>query len=138
MIRVAGVLIIQDGEYVLQYRDNRPDIAEPDTYSLWGGTLEGQETPEAGALRELLEETTLRAASSDLIALHDYETKGKGPKSFGEPVHAYLFAAVVPSGRIIECREGQGIVRLKPFSGLHPKLNEFAREAIELYETTTR
>jgi 8-oxo-dGTP pyrophosphatase MutT (NUDIX family) len=137
MIRVAGVLLIQGTDYILQHRDATPTIAEPDTYSLWGGTLEGDEEPIAGARRELEEETGVHVALTDLLYLHDYQTVGKGPASFGKPVRAYLYVCVVPLQAIVECREGQGLVRIPRWSGLHPKLNEFAAEAIEIYEATT-
>ncbi len=138
MIQVAGVLIIQGDEYVLQYRDNIPSIAEPDTYSLWGGALEGSETAEDGALREFREETGLTLTKNDLRHLHSYETVGKGPKSFGKPVFAHLFVTEVDSDAMITAYEGQGVVRLPKYSVLHEKLNEFAKEAIEIYETAAR
>lgn len=138
MIIVAGVLLIQDGHYVLQHRDNKRTIAEPDTYSLWGGTVNEQESPLDGAVRELQEETGVQADPASLFPLLDYETTGKGPRSFGLPVHTYLYTHRLDSVQPVEHREGKSIVRLPIGGPLHEKLNEFAREAIGLYEATSR
>lgn len=138
MIVVAGVLLIQDSHYVLQHRDNKPTIAEPDTYSLWGGTVNEQELPLDGAVRELREETGVHVAPAELTPLYDYETTGKGPDSFGLPVHAHVFTYQLDSVQPVECLEGKGIIRLPVGGPLHEKLNDFAREAIELYEASPR
>ncbi len=132
--RVAGTLIIQNDEYVLQHRDEKPGIAEPGAYSLWGGMLESGELPMDGALRELKEETGLIVQPEQLAFLSEFTTTGKGPKSFGEPLQVYLYCLELITEEIVESYEGQGIIRLPLHSGLHPKLNDFAKEAIELYE----
>lgn len=138
MIRAAGVLLIQGDEYVLQYRDDKPTIYAPGTYSLWGGTLEGSELPQEGALRELREETGIILQSTNLIPLHNYITVGEGPSSFGQSVHVYLFATKITPEVQVELREGQGVVRLPRYTEMHEKLNEFTKEAIEIYEAAAR
>lgn len=138
MIEVAGILLIQGDEYILQHRDEMPTIAEPGTYSLWGGTLESGEKPEAGALRELKEETGLALDPGQIRQLYSYESVGKGPKSFGKPVRAHLFIAEIDAETVVNFYEGQGIVRLPKYDKPHPNLNEFAKQAIEIYETAAR
>ena len=44
---------------LLQHRDDRPDIAWPGHWALFGGHMEGEETPEEAALREIEEELGL-------------------------------------------------------------------------------
>lgn len=58
-IRVAAVILHQDGRVLLQHRDDRPDIAWPGHWALFGGHMEAEETPEQAALREIEEELGL-------------------------------------------------------------------------------
>jgi len=48
--------VIQSGKFVLQERDDKPTIADPGMFSIWGGAAEGDETPEQAATRECVEE----------------------------------------------------------------------------------
>ena len=56
MKEFAHAVILVDGAYVLQLRDNIPGIAYPGMWSLFGGALEPDENPEEGLRREILEE----------------------------------------------------------------------------------
>jgi ADP-ribose pyrophosphatase YjhB (NUDIX family) len=135
LIKVAGTLLVQNGQYVFQHRDDKPGIAEPGTYSLWGGMLEEGESVVEGALRELKEETGISAEAADLIPLTDLISIGEGPRSKGKKVHGYLFALNIGRDIKVEINEGQRIVRLpitKNFE--HPKLNWYAFSAIKHYE----
>ena len=53
-IRVAAVILHQEGRVLLQHRDDRADIAWPGHWALFGGHMEAEETPEQTALREEL------------------------------------------------------------------------------------
>ncbi|MFC4501023.1 MULTISPECIES: NUDIX hydrolase [Streptomyces] len=55
----AALLVNRRGQYLLHLRDAYKPIFDPGTWSLPGGALEGDETPEEGIARELLEETGL-------------------------------------------------------------------------------
>jgi 8-oxo-dGTP pyrophosphatase MutT (NUDIX family) len=57
----AALLATPDGRYLLQRRDDRPDILLPDHWALFGGTVEPGETAEAAIRRELVEELEFRA-----------------------------------------------------------------------------
>ncbi len=137
MINVAGVLVIQNGSYVLQHRDDRPDIAEPGTYSLWGGTMEHEESASEGAARELKEETGVIVKPVEFKELLNFETIGNGPLSKGKPVMVHLFTIELTPDKLIICREGQGIIRLPIRSVFPPKVNELASKAIMAYETSS-
>lgn len=59
MIRVPGVAIIienSQGEILLLLRDDDPGISFPNHWTLVGGKVEDDETPETAAHREMLEE----------------------------------------------------------------------------------
>jgi 8-oxo-dGTP pyrophosphatase MutT (NUDIX family) len=57
----AALLVTADGRYLMQLRDNRPDIIIPDHWGLFGGTVDSGESAEAAIRRELLEELEFRA-----------------------------------------------------------------------------
>jgi 8-oxo-dGTP pyrophosphatase MutT (NUDIX family) len=57
----AALLVTPDGSYLMQRRDDRPDILLPDHWALFGGTIDAGETAEAAMRRELLEELEYRA-----------------------------------------------------------------------------
>lgn len=57
----AALLVTTDGRYLMQLRDNRPDIIIPDHWGLFGGTVDRGESAEAALRRELIEELEFRA-----------------------------------------------------------------------------
>jgi 8-oxo-dGTP pyrophosphatase MutT (NUDIX family) len=57
----AAILVTPDGRYLMQLRDDDPEVSFPDTLCLFGGALEEGEGPEAGLRRELREELELEA-----------------------------------------------------------------------------
>ncbi len=54
--RVALAILHQNGQFLMQLRDNIPTILYPDRWGFFGGHLEEEETPEVGIKREVLEE----------------------------------------------------------------------------------
>lgn len=57
--RFAHAVLIVNGRYVLQHRDDKPGIAWPGAWSLFGGHLETGEDPLPGLTREIREELGL-------------------------------------------------------------------------------
>ena len=55
-----AILVTEAGEYLLQRRDERPDIWFPGFVGLFGGSLEDGEEPEEGLRREIHEELGYR------------------------------------------------------------------------------
>ncbi len=53
---VAMAILYQEGKFLMQLRDDVPGILYPGHWGLFGGHLEGEETPEAGLVREVQEE----------------------------------------------------------------------------------
>jgi len=56
MRTVAHAVFTVNGKYVLQLRDENPNIFEPGKWSLFGGEIEPSETPEEAIIREIREE----------------------------------------------------------------------------------
>src|SRR5205085_11015572 len=59
---VAALIVVDGSGYLLQRRDNVPQIFFPDHWGLFGGAIDPGETPEAALRRELREELMLDVA----------------------------------------------------------------------------
>lgn len=55
-IHVAIAILYQNNHFLMQLRDDIPNIVYPGHWGLFGGHLEPGETPEVAVVRELLEE----------------------------------------------------------------------------------
>jgi 8-oxo-dGTP pyrophosphatase MutT (NUDIX family) len=55
----AAVIVLDDGRYLLQLRDQKPGIFYPGHWGLFGGAIDANETPEMALHRELREEIGL-------------------------------------------------------------------------------
>ena len=74
---VAIILINHRGEVLLQLRDNNPKISFANMWTLPGGVVEPDETPEQAAQRELVEETGI---SLNLFCWKMYKRKPQNRK----------------------------------------------------------
>src|SRR5437899_11088509 len=59
----AAALLLCDGRYLMQLRDDKPGILLPDHWALFGGTVDDGEDAAAAMRRELIEELELRPRS---------------------------------------------------------------------------
>ncbi len=67
-LRYSGIFLeTNEKKLVFQKRDNKTDIANPNQLSVFGGRSLENESSISTAIRELKEETTLRAKEEDLI-----------------------------------------------------------------------
>ena len=69
---VAAILRLEDGRYVMQLRDERPDIWYPGYWSCFGGAVDAGESPEQALARELYEEIELRPRNAQRVAQFDF------------------------------------------------------------------
>ena len=63
MIQSAHAILLLDGKYVLQLRDNHPNISASGQWSLFGGRVEQGEDPAYTVEREVHEELLISPAS---------------------------------------------------------------------------
>src|SRR5437660_10376831 len=89
------------GRYALQLRDDRPDIAAPGHWALFGGSLDGDETPRLAVRREIREALALDVTDwRELWRVRYYVP-------FREPgILEFIFAADVTSVRARRCCHG--------------------------------
>src|SRR3972149_9019938 len=125
--QIAHAVLLVNGTYVLQLRDDIPGIPARGMWSLFGGALEDGETPEAGLRREIAEE--LGIALPDCRPLWKVD---RHSEFWGRVLRFWFFVADVteiwPSHVV---REGQGAWLFHfhelPTSGIPPII----REALE-------
>jgi 8-oxo-dGTP pyrophosphatase MutT (NUDIX family) len=83
---VAAVIVLEDGRYLMQLRDQKPGIFYPGHWGLFGGGIDSGENPETALHRELEEE--LRLAASRIRYLteftFDYGKSGRISRYFYE------------------------------------------------------
>lgn len=66
-----AILLFKDG-YILQLRDNKPDIAAPGEWSLFGGMVKTKETPLKSIQREIFEELSIQPREFQYLWFIDY------------------------------------------------------------------
>jgi 8-oxo-dGTP pyrophosphatase MutT (NUDIX family) len=96
----AGLIFTEDGHYLLQCRDNNPEIAFPDELSLFGGRVKKSEGPAEGLRRELREELELEAGAISYFSQIVYDAiLGDGTTHqryyFEVPIDISIFNALI-------------------------------------------
>lgn len=71
-LQSAHAILLLDGKYILQLRDDKPDIAAPGQWSLFGGLIQDSETPHQTIIREILEELSIQPPQYDFLWHIDY------------------------------------------------------------------
>jgi 8-oxo-dGTP pyrophosphatase MutT (NUDIX family) len=110
------ILVDAEGRVLLQERDEHAPI-DPDRWGLSGGHLEPGEDPEAGAYREVEEETGVRLAAGTLSLFETFDVF--------HPTYGSIDQVDVYVGRVeltdddIDCREGRQIVFVEPDQARH-------------------
>jgi 8-oxo-dGTP pyrophosphatase MutT (NUDIX family) len=105
------ILVDDEGRVLLQERDEHAPI-DPERWGLSGGHLEPGEDPEAGARREVEEETGLRLEPGTLQL---YEVFDVFHPVYGSIDRVHVFVARVDlTDDDIDCREGRQIVFVDP------------------------
>ncbi len=71
-IQSAHAVMVLDGRYILQLRDNKQTIAAPGKWSLFGGRLRKGETPLRTIRREIYEELAIKPAEFSYLWSIDF------------------------------------------------------------------
>jgi 8-oxo-dGTP pyrophosphatase MutT (NUDIX family) len=74
-ISSTGILVDRDGRFLLQHRDDRPDIVNPGLWGSFGGVVEPYETPDDGFRREIEEELEFRPEELVPYGVYAYTPK---------------------------------------------------------------
>jgi 8-oxo-dGTP pyrophosphatase MutT (NUDIX family) len=75
---VAALLVLEDGRYIMQLRDDVPNIWYPGHWGLFGGGIDNQEDEVAALRRELREELEIEVNDARLFAIISYDLQPIG------------------------------------------------------------
>lgn len=103
------ILVTKENTILLQQRDNKPGIKNPNCITTFGGAMNDNETPLEGAIRELQEETNLKPNPEELIFFEDFlKQEDDGSDT---TLKIFLLNNVEKEG--LEIYEGQGYVEIR-------------------------
>jgi 8-oxo-dGTP diphosphatase len=109
MKMLAGALLYNtNGEVLLQHRDDKPDIAHPGLWSLFGGSVEEGEAIEDALVRELWEELEYPVNDKQLWLI---------ARQPGATFHIFLLPLDLPLEKLV-LHEGQGFGLFEPQQAL--------------------
>lgn len=129
---VAAILISSNNEFILQHRDNKTTIAEPNKIVNFGGRVETDEIPTGALIREIKEELSIQLEISDLDFFRHYETINSKD---GKPrrVHAFIVRNIPIE--TLTLKEGAAIVSIDMNDPLEsPELWEMTRVILNDYK----
>lgn len=109
----AGVILVDlRGWILLQERDEHPRI-DPEKWGLAGGHLDPGEDFEAGAYRELEEETGVQLTPGELALFDEFTVDHRHAYGTWDRMQVFV-AATTLTDADIECHEGRQIVFVDP------------------------
>jgi 8-oxo-dGTP pyrophosphatase MutT (NUDIX family) len=112
MISTTALIVDREGRFLLQLRDDKPDIVNPGLWGSFGGRLEPHETPDPetpdeGFLRELREELSWQPERFELYMSAPYRTLGEDDER-RQLIYVYAAALDVPAAELV-LGEGQAM-----------------------------
>lgn len=122
---VAAILVDHRGRYLLQLRDERPDIWYPGHWGLFGGSVDAGEDESQALRRELREELELEFAQARLFTRFDFDLRPLGLDRYFRAYYEIPIAAAELMQLVLH--EGAGMrsvsgdealaMRLVPYDG---------------------
>lgn len=136
--QVAVAILYRDDRFLMQLRDNIPNIIYPGFWTFFGGHIEDGETPEMAVKREILEEIGYSMPSAQLF--HKAETSESIRYVFHAPLTVELEELVLNEGwdmdlwTIKEIRQGERYS--KNAGGVRPMGEPHQKILLEFIEKT--
>jgi len=129
-LQSAHAILLLDGKYVLQLRDDKPNIAAPGQWSLFGGLIQDGETAHQSVAREIFEELSIQPFQYDFLWHIDYIAEYEK-----EMIRSWFFEADVSmiwSEHIL--REGQATGIFNHKETMNLVMPWVMRESLNRYE----
>jgi 8-oxo-dGTP pyrophosphatase MutT (NUDIX family) len=135
---IVTILLVQNGQFILQKRTNDDSIADPNLVGPWGGSVDSKDkSSRYAAVRELEEETGISVKAEDLSYVGSYRAQATGRGRIFPVVSVDLYCLNVDSKRVINCYEGQHSLAITSLEEIPESLrSDFLTKAILLYEST--
>ena len=136
-IKQTANVLVRDtsGNFIMQQRDNKPDINNPGMITGFGGAVEKNESARDAAIRELREETNL-IFNDDQLAY--FKTLFQPRVNDGTSRWVTYYILDNQDTAKLEVYEGAGYAIVDPQSNLDDiQLSDMARRALEAYNQTT-
>ena len=121
----VALLVLDDGRYLMQLRDQKAGIFYPGHWGCFGGALDPGETPEAGLRRELREELGVDVGACAYFTEFSFDFSPLG----GRPVLRRFYEARVEASILPRLVLGEGAA-LRAFDGRQL----LARERVTPYD----
>jgi 8-oxo-dGTP pyrophosphatase MutT (NUDIX family) len=126
----AAILIDDAGRFLLQQREDKPEILYPGMIGLFGGHREGDETFLQCVVREVFEEISLFLPPERFVHLITYSGNDPG----GGTLHAEIFIANdVPVDRLVITEGALLSVRPEDIAAVANKFSPVARFAVNAF-----
>jgi len=127
MVRFTHALLLVDGRYVLQLRDDKPGIASPGMWALFGGRVEEGEEPHGALLREIEEELCLRLQDCRMFWSLEYYSPFVGAVA----LYSFFEADITDFWGQHRLTEGQAVERFA-YEDIPPlRMSPIMRQALE-------
>lgn len=125
----AGVMLKREGKILLQLRDNKENIANPNCWGIFGGSVMEDETPEQTAIREIKEELGIILSKEKLSLILVREVNNAKITFFGHPLEHEISEIILNEGQEMELFSKEEILELKNTApGLKKDIEEYWSE----------
>jgi 8-oxo-dGTP pyrophosphatase MutT (NUDIX family) len=101
---VAAIIILDDGRYLMQLRDDKPGIFFPGHWGLFGGGVEVGEQPTSALCRELEEELGMTVTEMRPVTRFEFDLT---PLGLGR-IYREFFEVCLPVTAVALIRLGEG------------------------------
>jgi 8-oxo-dGTP pyrophosphatase MutT (NUDIX family) len=100
----AAVIVLDDGRYLMQLRDDKPGIFFPDHWGLFGGARETGEDLATTLRRELLEELGFHVRRAEFFTSMAFDFESLG----GKKVVRDYYEVEMPSSAVVKLKLTEG------------------------------
>jgi 8-oxo-dGTP pyrophosphatase MutT (NUDIX family) len=134
---VAALLILEDSRYILQLRDDIPNIWYPGHWGLFGGGVDDGEDELAALRRELREELELEVTEARLFATIDYDLRSIGLDCYFR--RYYEVPVTIAAWNRVVLHEGSDVRALTGDEALSlPRISPYDAFALFLHHSRNR
>ncbi|VVB78107.1 Nucleoside triphosphatase NudI [uncultured archaeon] len=121
----SGIILKKGEKFLLQLRDDKKEIAYPNHWSIFGGSIEPGETPMQAIIREVKEELGINIEKKDIRIFSKTNLDGIEFNIFKADLKYELNELTLGEGQAMELFSKEEILKLK---NLVPKLREIFRD----------